>query len=513
MPHASLFSRLLFSLTVPACIVFSAGCNKPAPQQPTVHSFLKNLPNDTIGFYAIKSPEATPTNQQSTDAHGFGSLFKHLQQLRADINIKDYVPEELIAAKPTFAVISFRKGVQSIEPLVAIEFDNAVNGCDLKEKLADGFMKGGFTTQNRVAFHREGVTLFLGCNKHALSFGLSQRATDSILGPAKPDTIPVEPAIFSQVATETLQFQDPQQLAVGYMERDLIARALAHASGDTLPASLLDDQPFNAMTITQRVIQHANSPEHDMVLKIGLSPKNANQEAFIMTSSESKSVDPRAIDSKILQIDLNHIITSSIIDGGFANLDQEQAALLPAPELIRGIHGLSLGFIPAANDTSFPGAFIEIKHERAEDFKSLVESEIKNSFAQQIPPQQWKVKQIEGRNVTYMNTPFGIGTFITTLQYEHEQSVVLASSEDTLKKIITSQPTIKPERGYVSMASLNFQELAKAIETLQNTLAVFTGGDQYLSNEELVFLKGLGNAEGSVAVRPQAIEITYRIKR
>jgi hypothetical protein len=62
------------------------------------------------------------------------------------------------------------------------------------------------------------------------------------------------------------------------------------------------------------------------------------------------------------------------------------------------------------------------------------------------------------------------------------------------------------------MASLNFQELAKAIEMLQNTFAVFTGGDQYLSNDELVFLKGLGNAEGSVAIRPQAIEITYRIK-
>ncbi len=512
MPHAPLFSRLLLSLTIPACIAFTSGCHTPAPQQPTVHSFLKNLPNDTIGFYAIKSPQTTPSDQKSPDAYGFGSLFKHLQQLRADINIKEYVPAELIAAKPTFAVISFRKGAQSIEPLMAIEFDTTVNGCVLKEKLADGFIKGGFTTENRTAFLHEGVTVFLGCNKHSLAFGLSQRATDTILGPAKPDTIPVEPAIFSQVATETLQFQDPQQLAVGYMERDLIARALAHVSGDTLPASMLDDQPFSAMTITQKVIQNAQNPEHDMILKIGLNPKNANQEAFIMTSSESKSVDPRAIDSKILQIDLNHVITSSIIDGGFASLDQAQAAMLPAPELIRGIHGLSLGFIPAVNESSFPGAFIEIKHDRADDFKSLVESEIKHSLAQQVPPQQWKVKQVEGRTVTYMNTPFGIGTFITTLQYEHAQSVVLASSEDTLNKIITAKPTVKPERGYVSMASLNFQELAKAIEMLQNTFAVFTGGDQYLSNDELVFLKGLGNAEGSVAIRPQAIEITYRIK-
>ena len=481
------------------------------PKQLMPHQFLTQLPTDTLGFYALKPKVGiSATTASGKEQSPFEAISKHIKRFRPDININEFIPQEFSTLKPKFILVAVRGTSTLPEPIVAAELAEN-NACTLKDALSKNLVKNGVQQIDEQTFkNKDGITFALSCRENFLSFGLSKQASDSVIAPVTIPAAHAPSTLLTAVSSDVITFKDEDQIAVGVLGATGVIEALRslHPDGD-MPA--LDSLPLTSASLIQKAIKHNDKFEHLLSAVLNITPKNDEQKKHFDEIAQSTSTTHYTLGGSVFQISLNNALTGALVDGGLASMDEEQRAALPSVDLFKGISRLSFGVIGATAE-NFPSLYIEVEHKDAKGFKELLHDELKTSLASQMPSDQWKQKDIGGNSVSYLTSPFGVGAYLSTKNDSSHSSVVLTSSEDAMKKILTSpSESASSPTGVVGYGTFDCAEFGKTLESLQSSLSMFTGGEQFLSNEELVTLKSLGKAEGSVTVKPQAIEITYRI--
>jgi hypothetical protein len=455
-------------------------------------------------------PKSSPLNSNDKGA-GLESILKHIEKIDPTINFKEFVPQEILSTQPSFVTVGFRSGQNNtIEPLVAVELSSEIDGCTVKNKISESFIKGGFSSSDKESFTKDGITFYLACQKNSLSFGLNKESTKNVLNELAPGQANI-PALLTSISKDLLSFKDKEQLGIGRIGHAAIVEGFKSAQQDSTDPISVENNPIESLDIIQKAIPYNASYQHEIAITVALAPKNDAQTKFITDISRAGSVLPRVIDNSILQFGVNKAVTSTLIESGFSTLDKEQKSLITSPDLVQQIAGLSLGFIAAPTEGTFPSVFLELRHDKAQQLKEVVEQELKGSLSEMVPANQWKQKELQGHAVSYMNTPFGIGAFLATSGSATNDSLILTTSEDAISKVLNAKDAPPSTKSILSSGSINFSQFGKAIEDLQSSFSFLTKGEQYLSNEDIVYLKGLGHAQGEVSISPQAIEITYRI--
>src|SRR5690606_13013640 len=110
-------------------------------------------------------------------------------------------------------------------------------------------------------------------------------------------------------------------------------------------------------------------------------------------------------------------------------------------------------------------------------------------------------KMVDKREVEYILSPLGIGLFLTAT----EDTVILATSEDTLSRTLQSQTgeglqLARNTNQEINLAQfyLNAGGIVKLIESLQGSLTMFTGGVAILAPGDMEAVRSLAITSGSV---------------
>jgi hypothetical protein len=125
---------------------------------------------------------------------------------------------------------------------------------------------------------------------------------------------------------------------------------------------------------------------------------------------------------------------------------------------------------------------------------------------------QWLKKQVEGLDVDYALSPFGVGVFLA----KTSNHIVFSSSEAGLVSVARSfkeggdnlwknlpetvRLSLGNEPGFFSYAA-DLGEFADLLRSLQTSLSMFTGGQSPLKEEDVTRLKSLGTVVGTARFR------------
>lgn len=176
--------------------------------------------------------------------------------------------------------------------------------------------------------------------------------------------------------------------------------------------------------------------------------------------------------------------------------------------------GISISITSIAAGKMFPGVALIINDPQADKLKERFKQDLPNLLgdtASMLPP--FQTKSSGSINIDYSLTPFGVGLYLASkdelliIATEEELLASLANrsgigshSAQSASSIVASlEPTFKKElQGLKNAAffNLDFNRLAAAISSAENTASMFTGGKGLVSTEQLRTIKEMGKIAG-----------------
>jgi hypothetical protein len=184
---------------------------------------------------------------------------------------------------------------------------------------------------------------------------------------------------------------------------------------------------------------------------------------------------------------------------------------------MNSIESLALAISPTAPGSMFPSVSILLNSEKCSKFYDVIKSQIGGAAKAQMGAElNWMKKKLGNNEIEYIITPFGVGAYLS----KDGNNCWLSSSEasfnniyainggkqlkDTLSK---EQVNRLKDNSNLFFVNLNFVDLAKVIEEISGSLAMFTGGQSPLEAKELEEIKKFGRLEASLAVKDSMIRL------
>ena len=184
-------------------------------------------------------------------------------------------------------------------------------------------------------------------------------------------------------------------------------------------------------------------------------------------------------------------------------------------EATRNLKALMIGL--AANETGAPFPDLMIAgntEDPARAAKSLEEglSGVLGSLG--LPLTEWAEKKIDGHTVRFINSPMGLGLYLAT----SGDALYLASNEKLLEKSLKPESSLGKKLGqgvqqYVAKTSpaafvhINFAQVADMMESLQGTLAAFSGGASQIEPAQVAELREMGALSVGIAFEAPLLKL------
>ncbi|MCI5066642.1 hypothetical protein MRY87_13050 [bacterium] len=192
----------------------------------------------------------------------------------------------------------------------------------------------------------------------------------------------------------------------------------------------------------------------------------------------------------------------------FAVRDPNSPNIGEAMDLLSRFSSLAIGVLPSDGSTVFPGIFAEMEANPAPDGESplqLIKGALTTAAQKQgIPATAWQQKQVEELPVEYLLTPLGLGVFLSS----RDSKFYLTTSESSLRQLLLTEngkaKSLKDSlkgssrdesfhgNSQLFTAYFNGERTVSLLQSIESSLALFTGGKPLIPAEQLQQIRSAG---------------------
>ncbi len=531
-----LITALLTSL-----LILSSACSKKEPQAPKDPlELVKRLPENTLGFTLLdfetagfQSYRTSPwSNQQMIDWQSLVAEKGNDLKLLNIINRSGLLSASTAENQSSAAAVAFIAPKIDTESLELGVLLKAKAGINFKERLnslknlfeneqisiapkkigtLEGFEIKPVTDPTSPASRIKQV-IFVNSGDE-IAIGTSATIVEKLFSKAAPPKLLEHPDFIQNWGAS----EASQRLAFAFIDISAII--------NSVKASLPKDNPTQAELNSFPVISVAanasmrESPHSELI--VSLDPKNPDQKRWTSTlnGSINNQIFKLAPKNTIGYLGLNGKFLSNLKAVGLSEIPADaQKEVRERLAFVDSIQGLAIGIRQATTGNPFPDLIIALQ---SSDVATLFK-EAKSSLGQMLlsaglPLSDWSETDIQGYNVSYLQSPIGIGLYMAATS----NFLLLCSSSQGISELLGSglqggellaslpeaaRTTIDAPGSFI-VNYINFIEVANLIELFQSSLAMFSGGSEGISKESVAKLKGYGMMISRAAVEESSIRI------
>ena len=184
--------------------------------------------------------------------------------------------------------------------------------------------------------------------------------------------------------------------------------------------------------------------------------------------------------------------------------EQDATPIQMVTSRFKDFGNIGVGVRSAAAENPFPDLLFLAETAKTDETMKIMEEQLDGlvkSFG--LPVSPWTDKEIAGLKTRLIKSPIGVGIFLApvngaVVMTSSEQCLgsvakTATGSESSLEQVIPSDfAKYLSEASVPAVAYINFSELATMLESLQGTLAAFSGGSTQIDTAQLQELKGMG---------------------
>lgn len=515
-----------------ATLVATQGCSKKSSVSTSISksALISSLPTDTIGYFIwntassnYKKFKQSPWGKQSMplsssadsltglDNHRISSLISSLEKIGL------FSADADSGAKPKEGILFISPNSSKLAGLHFGAYVAADSSSELDKKLA--MLKSeveaqGFPTKPFKEAGQNGFSFTIPASNRLYTDTVYASATSSLLTVASDKTLCLQP--FSKDKNTT-----PLNLEQNQIYKDFLSEMTKR---DDFVAGFLDTKKLLS-SIEKFVPEHA--PESQLLKEIpaaglqyhrafnetlsdtvtlAFDPKDKNTELMLkgIENSNSKTLLNASPSDSLISLQLDTGSLRKLKETLEGNLAADQLAALGSQlAIIDKLNRLAINLRSDSTESLFPEIMITAQTKEADKVYQELLNSLSLLQSSGVPVSGWNKTNIENTEVSFTLTPLGIGIYLAKLN----GLVVLASSQSAIQKTIAATKntqtslysTLSSAKAHSGMLKenifsgyLDFASIASALETLQSTLAVFTGGAGNINSQELENLKQLG---------------------
>lgn len=314
--------------------------------------------------------------------------------------------------------------------------------------------------------------------------------------------------------------QAGEQFGFGYVDLQRL-KNYAATLPDFTSHEELKDLPFTGAAISQAIRAGVATR-----FAVSIAPAN-DQQKLLVTNLErmpENVLATRVPADSVLYFGVDGQLIKTIQEGAISELSPEQRqAAEPWLASVRSLKGVGITLRKNAGDSPFPDLILTAQSSDANALLGSLKNEVTAVSESQMPAGRWLEKEILGTKVSYLLTPLGIGIYFgavndTVVGATTESAItsalrsladpkeaLVARLDDNVRAALTSSSSLL--NGYADFAAL-----ADLIESVQGSLALFTGGANPVNASQIQGLKRMGIGAGSLKVSQSFLKGEIHVK-
>jgi hypothetical protein len=188
--------------------------------------------------------------------------------------------------------------------------------------------------------------------------------------------------------------------------------------------------------------------------------------------------------------------------------EEEKAEFVKWSAFLDKVKSFGLGVSNSALPTPFPDVIFAFEGEAiGAELELLVQNAFQENFGG--GPGLFQEKDVGETKVRYTLTPLGVGVYIASLP----DLTIVGSTESAIASAISSAKVGNAENLFAELSEkpgpivyrLNFLQLATLLETVQGSVAMFTGGSTSLPKDQIERLKRNGSVTGRLTAKGDSL--------
>jgi hypothetical protein len=410
-------------------------------------------------------------------------------------------------------------------------FARGAAGVDLAERvkhLRTGLTQAGLTTNDESVAGATGFTvsvpsydqkIYVAANKSMLGASPVKAALEAFFRGDRTTTLATLKALpeFSKAHNAIGTATDPIALAFASVTRLIPAmKQAAEKNGAT------DFKP-EEFALEAIAGQTSFPKEYVHNVALALTPKTDSQREILgalQASALPRSAREIPGDTALaLSFDARFLTKLESLAQSIAESADRETA-----EQVKHIQALTLGIRNNASGAPIPDIFVAIDSAQRAALQSSIEGSLGAALALTGQEAKWQTKDVAGSPTRFATTLIGAGAYISTPK--DGNTLFLGTSEGIVKDLVSAQSTktspvldtlsartkAQVQSANVGVLFLNFRNIAAVLESVKNTLAMFTGGNSELNAVlDATKMRSWGLATGTLAYTPGvfAIQTTF----
>lgn len=287
------------------------------------------------------------------------------------------------------------------------------------------------------------------------------------------------------------------QIGFAYLDLGRVIQAASKASpnGDFNPAKF----PFEG-------IAYSRSFDSDLSDKfaVGFTPRDDQQKGWATKLEQAASSGALAQmpSNVVVGLALDGKVLGVIRDVATKEMPPEQLAMAGEVfKLLDTVNALELGFGQGATGSPFPDVIIQAQSAKAGELTGFIKTQLGMALkAGALPMAPLQEKDVGGTKVSFSISPIGgMGLFMANTP----DRLVLTSSEKSMEESLKgsagmrgnlpaeAKKRLEDSKPLVALYT-DFSRVASVVETVQGSLAMFTGGQQQVDQATIARLKQMG---------------------
>jgi hypothetical protein len=361
---------------------------------------------------------------------------------------------------------------------------------------------------------------YFAANSETLGVALNKVCLEGLFASANTGAIEAIQAS-PEYKQATTPFKTPEKpLAFTFVSltrlRPLLdAAAKADESGEFKPAEI----PFDAVAI-----QSSFPKQYVHNIGMAVTPKTETQTKVFSALQES------ALSPAVARVPTDAALSVSLDTRFLGKLEQmiksiEESAPADVTDHIKKLQSVTVGLRNNSAGSPLPDLFLVLESSGREQLSGFLESSLGMAMSLSGQNASWQTKDIEGTNVKFFTTLIGAGVYMSSPS--NSKALVIGSSETVLKDLLAAQSgkstsatasmpdPLKNQITTANVASfyLNFKKVADVLDSVKNTLAMFTGGNSELNDLlESADIRSWGLSAGGISYTPGVLAINSSLE-
>lgn len=407
----------------------------------------------------------------------------------------------------------FLKGAPGVSMTEKVDIiKNSLSGSSLKvsEETVSGSTKG-------FAVELPNLTskVYFAANAQTLGVALNKASIEGLFASANTGTIEAIQAA-PEYKQATTPFGTPEKpLAFTFVSltrlRPLLdAAAKADESGEFKPAEI----PFDALAI-----QSSFPKQYVHNLGMAVTPKTEVQTKVFAALQDS------ALSPSTAKLPTDAALSLSLDTRFLGKLDQvvksiEESAPIGVTDHLKKLESLTIGLRNNAAGSPLPDLFLVMESAGREQLGGFLESSLGMAMSLAGQNATWQTKEIDGTPTKFFTTLVGAGVYMSTPS--NSKALLIGSSDSVIKDVLAAQSgksagaaaslpgSLTSQIASANVASFycNFGKVADVLDSVKNTLAMFTGGNSELNELlESANIRSWGLSAGDISYTPGVLAI------